>query len=151
LWSAYQPKLGRICRTESICYDAEQEEFMGLSPASVAVGPIGFKWLPARSQGGDFLAQPVTGFRRRRGRRRRGSARYGWRWSARCRSDELGGRGGPPKSVAGRPADVGAEDDRGGVGVIGGWGVGLRPVSKSGPPTIDVDIPGIPIKKIKFV
>jgi len=29
--------------------------------------------------------------------------------------------------------------------------VGLRPKSKSGAPTIDVDIPGIPIKKIKFV
>jgi hypothetical protein len=29
--------------------------------------------------------------------------------------------------------------------------VGLRPVSESGEPTIDVDIPGIPIKKIKFV
>jgi hypothetical protein len=29
--------------------------------------------------------------------------------------------------------------------------VGLRPKSKSGEPTIDVDIPGIPIKKIKFV
>jgi hypothetical protein len=27
----------------------------------------------------------------------------------------------------------------------GGW-VGLRPASKSGPPTIDVNIPGIPIK-----
>jgi hypothetical protein len=33
----------------------------------------------------------------------------------------------------------------------GGGRVGLRPASKSGPPTIDVDIPGIPIKKIKFV
>jgi hypothetical protein len=31
----------------------------------------------------------------------------------------------------------------------GGW-VGLRPASKSGPPTIDVNIPGIPIDKIKF-
>ena len=31
----------------------------------------------------------------------------------------------------------------------GGW-VGFRPVSKSGPPTIDVDIPGLPIKKVKF-
>jgi hypothetical protein len=33
----------------------------------------------------------------------------------------------------------------------GGGRVGLRPKSKSGEPTIDVDIPGIPIKKIKFV
>lgn len=32
----------------------------------------------------------------------------------------------------------------------GGW-VGLRTSSKSGPPTIDVNIPGIPIRKIKFV
>src|SRR5262245_38837385 len=31
----------------------------------------------------------------------------------------------------------------------GGW-VGLRPVSKSGPPTIDVNVPGVPIDKIKF-
>lgn len=29
--------------------------------------------------------------------------------------------------------------------------IGLRPRSKSGPPTIDVDVPGIPIKKVKFV
>ncbi len=33
----------------------------------------------------------------------------------------------------------------------GGGRVGLRSKSKSGRPTIDVDIPGIPIKKIKFV
>jgi hypothetical protein len=33
----------------------------------------------------------------------------------------------------------------------GGGRVGLRPKSKSGEPTIDVDIPGVPIKKIKFV
>jgi hypothetical protein len=33
----------------------------------------------------------------------------------------------------------------------GGGRVGFRPKSKSGEPTIDVDIPGIPIKKIKFV
>ena len=32
-----------------------------------------------------------------------------------------------------------------------GGRVGYRPVSKSGPPTIDVDIPGIPITKIKFL
>jgi hypothetical protein len=28
--------------------------------------------------------------------------------------------------------------------------VGFRPSSRSGPPTIDVNIPGIPIRKIKF-
>ena len=33
----------------------------------------------------------------------------------------------------------------------GGGRVGLRPASKSGPATIDVDIPGIPIDKIKFI
>ncbi|MBS0208237.1 MAG: hypothetical protein JSS27_04710 [Planctomycetes bacterium] len=33
----------------------------------------------------------------------------------------------------------------------GGGAVGFRPASKSGPPTIDVNIPGIPIRKIKFV
>ena len=37
------------------------------------------------------------------------------------------------------------------VDLPGGGRVGLRPNSKSGKPTIDVDIPGIPIKKIKFV
>jgi hypothetical protein len=33
----------------------------------------------------------------------------------------------------------------------GGGMVGMRPISKSGPPTIDVNIPGIPIRKIKFI
>ena len=33
----------------------------------------------------------------------------------------------------------------------GGGSAGLRPASKSGPPTIDVNIPGINIDKIKFV
>jgi hypothetical protein len=33
----------------------------------------------------------------------------------------------------------------------GGGYAGLRPASKSGPPTIDVDIPGIDIDKIKFL
>jgi hypothetical protein len=33
----------------------------------------------------------------------------------------------------------------------GGGVAGLRPASKSGPPTIDVNIPGIPIDKIKFL
>ena len=37
------------------------------------------------------------------------------------------------------------------VDLPGGGRVGLRPTSKSGEPTIDVDIPGIPIKKIKFI
>lgn len=37
------------------------------------------------------------------------------------------------------------------VDLPGGGRVGVRPKSKSGGPTIDVDIPGIPIKKIKFV
>jgi hypothetical protein len=37
------------------------------------------------------------------------------------------------------------------VDLPGGGRVGLRPKSKSGEPTIDIDIPGIPIKKIKFV
>jgi hypothetical protein len=37
------------------------------------------------------------------------------------------------------------------VDLPGGGRVGLRVKSKSGEPTIDVDIPGIPIKKIKFV
>jgi hypothetical protein len=37
------------------------------------------------------------------------------------------------------------------VDLPGGGRVGLRLKSKSGEPTIDVDIPGIPIKKLKFV
>jgi hypothetical protein len=37
------------------------------------------------------------------------------------------------------------------VDLPGGGRVGLRPKSRSGEPTIDVDIPYIPIKKIKFV
>src|SRR5438552_13753136 len=35
------------------------------------------------------------------------------------------------------------------VDLPGGGRVGLRPKSKSGEPTIDVDIPEIPIKKLK--
>jgi len=31
----------------------------------------------------------------------------------------------------------------------GGW-VGLRLVSKSGEPTIDVQIPGVPVRKVKY-
>jgi hypothetical protein len=33
----------------------------------------------------------------------------------------------------------------------GGGTVGMRPISKTGPPTIDVNIAGIPIRKVKFV
>jgi hypothetical protein len=36
------------------------------------------------------------------------------------------------------------------IDLPGGGRVGLRPKSGSGEPTIDVDIPGIPVKKIKF-
>lgn len=37
------------------------------------------------------------------------------------------------------------------VDLPSGGRVGLRPKSRSGVPTIDVDIPGIPIKKLKFL
>lgn len=37
------------------------------------------------------------------------------------------------------------------VQLPGGGHVGLRARSKSGPPTIDINVPGIPVKKIKFV
>ncbi len=37
------------------------------------------------------------------------------------------------------------------VDLPGGGRVGIRPKSTSGEPTIDVNIPGISIKKIKFV
>ncbi len=33
----------------------------------------------------------------------------------------------------------------------GGGRVGIRPVSTSGPPTIDVNIPGLKVDKVKFV
>ena len=36
------------------------------------------------------------------------------------------------------------------VDLPGGGRVGLRPISDSGEPTVDIDIEGIPIKKIKF-
>jgi hypothetical protein len=36
------------------------------------------------------------------------------------------------------------------VQLPGGGIVGLRPTSKSGPPTIDVNIPGISVRKVKF-
>jgi hypothetical protein len=51
--------------------------------------------------------------------------------------------GGKPVTVPTYPGTM--------VDLPGGGRVGLRPKSKSGKPTIDVDIPGIPIKKIKFV
>lgn len=53
----------------------------------------------------------------------------------------LGGSDNTPATYPGKGVDL-----SGGIG----W-VGLRPISKSGPPTIDVKIPGIPIGKIKFV
>jgi len=51
-------------------------------------------------------------------------------------------QGGKPNTPMGYP---GLASDLPG----GGW-IGIRPVSKSGPPTIDLNIPGIPIRKIKF-
>ncbi len=36
------------------------------------------------------------------------------------------------------------------VELAGGGVVGLRPASKSGPPTIDVNVPGVAVKKVKF-
>jgi hypothetical protein len=51
--------------------------------------------------------------------------------------------GGKPVVVPSYPGKM--------VDLPGGGRVGLRSKSKSGEPTIDVDIPGIPIKKIKFV
>jgi hypothetical protein len=50
--------------------------------------------------------------------------------------------GGTPVTVANYPGKM--------MDLPSGGRVGLRPVSKSGPPTIDVDIPGIPIDKLKF-
>src|SRR5262249_16746388 len=47
--------------------------------------------------------------------------------------------------------DITAPEYRGRlVEVPGGGTVGLRPASKSGPPTIDVNIPGISVRKVKF-
>jgi len=51
-------------------------------------------------------------------------------------------KGGTPNTPAGFPGR--------GVDVPGGW-IGFRPVSGSGEPTIDIRIPGIPIRKLKFV
>jgi hypothetical protein len=53
-------------------------------------------------------------------------------------------------AVGGRPVNVPTYPGKM-VDLPGGGRVGLRPSSKSGEPTIDVDIRGIPIKKIKFV
>ena len=53
-------------------------------------------------------------------------------------------------TVGGKPVVVPAYPGKM-IDLPGGGRVGLRPKSKSGRPTIDVDIPGIPIKKIKFV
>jgi hypothetical protein len=53
-------------------------------------------------------------------------------------------------SAGGTPAVVPAYPGKM-VDLPGGGRVGLRSKSKSGGPTIDVDIPGIPIKKVKFV
>src|SRR5437667_3148916 len=50
--------------------------------------------------------------------------------------------GGKPVAVPTYPGKM--------VELPGGGRVGLRPKSKSGEPTIDVDIPDIPIKKIKL-
>jgi hypothetical protein len=51
--------------------------------------------------------------------------------------------GGKPVNLPAYPGKL--------IDLPGGGRVGLRPKSKSGEPTIDVDIPGIPIKKLKFV
>jgi len=51
-------------------------------------------------------------------------------------------QGGTQNTPAGYPGQ--------GYDLLGGGWVGLRPTSKSGEPTIDVNIPGIPIRKIKF-
>lgn len=50
--------------------------------------------------------------------------------------------GGTPNTPVGYPGT--------GCDLPGGGWVGLRPVSKGGEPTIDVNVAGIPIKKIKF-
>lgn len=36
------------------------------------------------------------------------------------------------------------------VELTGGGIIGFRPASRSGPPTIDVNVPGIPMRKVKF-
>lgn len=52
-------------------------------------------------------------------------------------------QGGTAKTPSGYPGK--------GFELAGGGWVGVRPKSKSGPPTIDVNVPGMPIRKIKFV
>lgn len=52
-------------------------------------------------------------------------------------------------TVSGKPVSVPTYPGKL-VDLPGGGRVGLRPHSKSGEPTLDVDIPDIPIKKIKF-
>jgi len=51
-------------------------------------------------------------------------------------------KGGTKNTPAGYPGQ--------GYDLSGGGWVGLRPNSKSGEPTIDVNVPDIPIRKIKF-
>jgi hypothetical protein len=53
----------------------------------------------------------------------------------------LGGTDNTPATYPGKGVDLSGGS---------GW-VGLRPISKTGPPTIDVVIEGIPFRKIKFV
>ena len=53
-------------------------------------------------------------------------------------------------TVAGKPVALPSYPGKM-VDLPGGGRVGLRSISKSGEPTVDVDIPGIPIKKLKFV
>lgn len=52
-------------------------------------------------------------------------------------------QGGTPNTPPGYPGQ--------GCDLPGGGWVGLRPKSKSGKPTMDINVPGIPIRKIKFV
>ena len=51
-------------------------------------------------------------------------------------------QGGKDVTPAGYPGKL--------VELPGGGVVGLRPASKSGPPTLDINLPGIPIRKVKF-
>lgn len=55
--------------------------------------------------------------------------------------DELAA-GGRDITPPGHPGKV--------VELPSGGFVGYRPFSKSGPPTVDVNIPGIPITEVKF-
>src|SRR5215831_464756 len=62
--------------------------------------------------------------------------------AAKAMFDELAKCGGTSETPASYPGT--------GHKLSGGGWVGLRPASLSGPPTIDVNVPGIPIDKIKF-